>query len=75
MWFEVRVDRALCSGSGLCEVMDSNTFRVDDEGVSEVLLPSGSEEERAEFLEEIADCCPTGAIALERFDGGVSSEG
>jgi ferredoxin len=65
----VSVDRTLCRGTGLCEVMDSRLFRLDDEGIA-VALPvdDDSHDTRLERLHEAADCCPTGAITVSLIE-------
>lgn len=59
------VDRTLCRGSGLCEAMDPETFRVTDEGSSVVLRPRVADEGHLELAAEIAECCPAGAITVQ----------
>lgn len=65
----VRVDRTLCCGSGSCEVMAPGLFRVADDGFA-VFLPPVDGAGDAALLEDVARCCPTGAITVHANDGG-----
>ena len=64
-----RVDRTLCCGSGSCEVMAPGLFRVGDDGFA-VFLPPAAGAPDAELLEDVARCCPTGAITVHGNDEG-----
>ncbi|WP_443041656.1 ferredoxin [Streptomyces sp. B21-083] len=71
-----RVDRTLCLGTGLCEVMDSGLFSLGGNGtaVARPTEPEDDQEPLLERLRDIADCCPTGAItiiAIEEERGGT----
>ncbi|MGJ7905872.1 ferredoxin [Actinopolyspora sp. H202] len=59
-----RVDRNLCQGAGLCEAMGPELFRIDEEGYSENSQRNVTHEEKILLLQDIADCCPTGAISV-----------
>ncbi|TSB26775.1 ferredoxin [Streptomyces sp. NBC_01525] len=65
-----RVDRTLCRGTGLCEVMDSRLFSLSDDGtaLARPLGPGHDPEALLEQLQDIADCCPTGAITITTTD-------
>ncbi|MBB5123038.1 hypothetical protein AF335_12160 [Streptomyces eurocidicus] len=61
------VDRNLCLGAGLCEVMAAEMFRLDAEGIAVARQDTADgpdEAGRLELLRDIADCCPTGAITI-----------
>ncbi|MFE0048160.1 ferredoxin [Streptomyces albireticuli] len=64
------VDRNLCLGAGLCEVMASELFRLDAEGIAVATADASGEAgpDRLELLRDIADCCPTGAITVTTTD-------
>lgn len=58
----IRVDRAKCSGIGLCEMTAPAVFEVGEDGQSHVLVdaPIGDDLSAAR---EAASNCPTGAIS------------
>ena len=61
---KVRIDKILCSGTGLCQGTCPEVFEVGNDGLGEVLL----EEVPSEYEDacrEAADGCPTGAIIIE----------
>jgi SAM-dependent methyltransferase len=58
-----RVDRTLCCGAGSCEVMGPRLFRIAEDGLSE-FLPSAVGGKDLLLLQDIARCCPTGAIRV-----------
>ncbi|AAB91062.1 MULTISPECIES: ferredoxin [Archaeoglobus] len=55
------VDRDLCIGCGTCEEICPEVFRLNDEGISEVIGSCDS----AECCEEAMESCPASAISLE----------
>ncbi|MDX3642276.1 ferredoxin [Streptomyces sp. MB09-02B] len=59
-----QVDRTLCLGAGLCEVMGADLFWLDEEGIAVEQPAENNDDDRLERLREIADCCPTGAISI-----------
>ena len=64
----VTVDDEVCIGVGQCELLEPDSFRVDDDdGIARVLngghLPRG----RAEV---VVDKCPSGAISIVGETGG-----
>ena len=65
----VGVDRALCCGSGSCEVMAPGLFRVGGDGFA-VFRPPAAGAWDAQLLEDVARCCPTGAITVHGTDEG-----
>jgi ferredoxin len=56
------VDADTCTGCGLCEQIAPNTFRVGDEGISEVIDPQGDDEQT---IQEAIDSCPVQAISWQ----------
>jgi ferredoxin len=54
------VDPDLCQGAYICESIAPRTFKVNDEGVSEVVNPTGDEETA---IQQAIDSCPYGAIS------------
>lgn len=55
------VDAARCIGAGQCEMAAPNTFEVNDEGISEVVDPSGDD---PAAIEQAVANCPAQAISL-----------
>lgn len=56
------VDRPMCIGSGNCVRLARDVFRLDADGVAEVVDPAGA---LAQALVQAVHACPTGAISLE----------
>lgn len=61
----VRVDEWLCAGHARCEEVAPELFRVNDDGLAEVLQQPDSEELWGK-AEEAALACPVQAILVER---------
>ena len=53
------VDQEECTGCELCTESAANTFRMNDEGVSEVFDPQGDPED---VIQEAIDSCPVECI-------------
>ena len=60
----VRIDRKVCQGTGYCEQLLPQVFRVGADGQAEVLRQVATAEE-LELAGEAEDICPTRAILLE----------
>ncbi|MBH0776735.1 ferredoxin [Nocardia bovistercoris] len=60
---KITLDRAKCTGLGICESLAPCHFEVDDGGVLLVLKETVSESERGEVEEAVAGC-PTEALRL-----------
>ena len=60
MALQVVVDRNLCVGSGSCELIDPDIFKLDRDGKSRAV--DSPVEETASLVEAI-ESCPTGAIS------------
>ncbi|MBW3577315.1 MAG: ferredoxin [Actinobacteria bacterium] len=65
MPLDVRVNRGLCIGSGVCARIAPGTFELDDEGVAVVVDPRA---DSRTAVVAAAETCPTDAIAV--FDCG-----
>ena len=65
---EVRVDRALCIGSGDCVDTAPDVFQLDDEDKAVVVDPDGAPYD--EVL-EAAQNCPVTAISIAGEDGDI----
>lgn len=60
----VQVDKELCAGTGMCEAMSPELFRLTSAGYS---VPTDADlhgENRIELAREVAGCCPTEAIEI-----------
>jgi ferredoxin len=60
---EIHIDESRCIGSGQCAFTAAGVFRVNDEGVSEVIDVKLAERRRAE-LDQAVWLCPTDAISV-----------
>jgi ferredoxin len=58
------VDRARCTGIGICESVDPDRFEVGADGALVLLRPEWHDEER-ERVEEAIRSCPAAALRLE----------
>lgn len=56
------MDKEKCIGCGACAATAPNTFKMGDDGKSEVVNPAG---DPAETIKQAADGCPVQAITLE----------
>jgi len=54
------VDKQTCIGCGTCVSIAGKTFKLNNEGKSEVILPPGDEETK---IQEALDTCPVSAIS------------
>lgn len=57
-----KVDKEKCIGCGACAAVAPNTFKIGDDGKSEVSDPAGDPEET---IKQAADSCPVQAISIE----------
>ncbi|HEY6625304.1 MAG TPA: ferredoxin [Acidimicrobiales bacterium] len=64
----VRVDRDLCTGTGMCTMYAPNTFAQDEENKAIVTARAG---DRVEQVSIAVEACPTGALSFARNDKGV----
>jgi ferredoxin len=60
---QIEVDREKCMGSGHCTFEAPGVFELDEDGISTVVSPSASSEDR---VMAAAKKCPTQAIAVRR---------
>lgn len=58
---KIIVDKVKCIGCGLCVSLAEKTFKMNDQGKSEV-LPNPSDPE--EKIKEAAEACPVEAIII-----------
>lgn len=56
---KVKVDKEKCIGCGTCVVIAPKTFKLGDDGKSQVIEPSGDDETT---IKEAVDSCPVDAI-------------
>jgi ferredoxin len=57
-----KVDKEKCIGCGACVSIAGNTFKIGDDGKSEVANPTGDDEAT---IKQAVDSCPVQAITLE----------
>jgi ferredoxin len=57
-----KVDKEKCVGCGACASVAASTFKIGDDGKSEVLNPAGDDEAT---IKQAVDACPVQAITLE----------
>ena len=62
---KIIVDRAKCTGLGICESLAPEVFEVDDSGELVLLTEALSEDQLAD-VEAAVTGCPTEALRLER---------
>lgn len=56
------VDQDICTGCELCTQIAGNTFRMNDQQLSEVVDPQGDDEQT---IQEAIDSCPVSCISWE----------
>lgn len=57
------IDRGRCYGSGDCELLRSDLFRLDAEGIGTVARPPTADD--LDIARLAVERCPSGAIALQ----------
>lgn len=62
------VDRELCRGTGLCQAMVPALFGRTDSGYPAADTGELADERSVVLADEVAECCPTGAIEVFRHD-------
>ncbi|MBE3016048.1 ferredoxin [Microbispora sp. NEAU-D428] len=65
MTAELFVHARVCRGTGLCRAMAPALFDLGPDGKARILRTAVSDPEELALVQDIADCCPTEAIALE----------
>jgi ferredoxin len=60
---EIQVDRDLCDGHGLCEAIAPQFFRLDDEGLCELLTTTAEDKDR-QLVDQAVFACPCQAISM-----------
>lgn len=58
---KIKIDKNKCIGCGTCVVLAPKTFKLGDDGKSQVIEPPG--DDRA-VIEDAVDNCPVDAIEL-----------
>ncbi len=61
---KVKVNSDACIGCGACAAICDSVFEINDEGLSEVIVDTVSDEDKDACIEAI-ESCPTGAIEEE----------
>jgi ferredoxin len=56
-------DQDACIGSGICESIAEDVFRIGDDGLTSLVIEVVADERRQQ-LEEAVSRCPTGAIRI-----------
>jgi ferredoxin len=56
------VDPDLCTGCELCTQTAENTFAMNDDGIAEVINPTGDDKDT---IQEAIDQCPAEAISWQ----------
>lgn len=59
---QVKVDEDKCIGCGACVAVAPKTFKLNDMGKCEVILPVG---DKLETVKEAVESCPVEAITVE----------
>ncbi|GAT74933.1 putative 3Fe-4S ferredoxin [Microbacterium sp. HM58-2] len=60
---KIQVDRARCTGIGICESISPDYFEVDDDGTLTIIREDADESDRAE-VEEAVRSCPAAALRI-----------
>lgn len=58
---KIKIDKAKCIGCGTCVVIAPKSFKLGDDGKSQVIEPLGDDEKT---IREALDSCPVDAIEL-----------
>lgn len=58
----LNVDKEKCIGCGACASIAPNTFKIGDDGKSEVINETG---DTGDAIKQAIDACPVQAISLE----------
>ncbi|MFJ4778928.1 ferredoxin [Streptomyces sp. NPDC088762] len=61
----LKVDKMACMGSGLCAAMHPRLFRLAKDGRGEVLVRELTDPRDIESAQDVAECCPGGAVLLD----------
>lgn len=61
---KVKVNKEACIGCGACAAICEALFKLNDEGLSEVVREDVKEEEKQDVL-DASESCPTAAIIVE----------
>ena len=58
---KIKIDKNKCIGCGTCVVIAPKTFKLNDEGKSELIEPAGDDQKT---IRNAIDSCPVVAIKL-----------
>ena len=61
---KAKVNQDACIGCGACAAICDSVFKINDEGLSELIKEEVDESEE-QATRDAADSCPTGAIEIE----------
>lgn len=61
---KVKVNQDACIGCGACAAICEDVFKINDEGLSEVIKEEVKEDEE-QSVRDAVDSCPTAAIEAE----------
>lgn len=70
--WEVRVDKELCIGAGVCTAIAAKSFELDNEGKAIIL--QGIDQEDKEAILDAAKACPVAAIIIKQGETQVFPE-
>jgi len=62
---EVKIDKDLCTGCGLCGETCPDIFKLNEDEDIAVIIKTDYDENDEECIEEAAENCPTEAISTE----------
>ncbi len=62
--WEVRVDKELCIGAGVCTAIAAQSFELDDSGKAIIL--QGIDQENKDAILDAAKACPVAAIIIKQ---------
>ena len=68
----LQVNEDTCIGSGQCEMLEEETFFVDDDTVIAGVIGTGMLP--ADRAKKVIDTCPTKAISIVEDDGSAAEE-
>lgn len=67
--WEVRVDKDLCIGAGVCTAIAAQSFELDAEG--KAVITAGIDQETKDAILDAAKACPVAAIIIKQGDTQV----
>ena len=70
--WEVRVDKDLCIGAGVCTAIAAQSFELDEEGKAVIL--KGIDQDDKDTILDAAKACPVAAIMIKQGENKVFPE-